>query len=153
WIGAGLGALLLTLLTTENFGQVRWLQWRDEWVARSYTVILSIGKVQQHLDEAIANQRGYLLTGNRVFLEPYLDAVREVSLQLQLLRKLIGDNPAESARMQALSEAIGNRIADLSDAVAERDAAGTMAAADWILNRQVLFKDEAVRRRASDIEA
>ncbi|MFX8766473.1 CHASE3 domain-containing protein, partial [Acinetobacter baumannii] len=87
--------------------------------------------------KAIANQRGYLLTGEQGYLEPYVSATQGVTQQMEVLRRLLTDDPAQAARLQSLEESITSRLAMLKETVARRDASGQAAAVDLMKARQV----------------
>lgn len=151
WSSAVLIALVLAFMTIEVFGQIRWAQSRDARVNRANEVMASIGQVQLLLEKAIANQRGYLLTGEQGYLEPYVSATQGVTQQMEVLRRLLTDDPAQAARLQSLEESITSRLAMLKETVARRDASGQAAAVDLMKARQVGFQDETIRRRTHEM--
>ena len=51
-------------------------------------------------------ERGYLVTGNEVFLQPYQEASSAVDSEYQKLYLLVADNPAQQARLERVRESI-----------------------------------------------
>lgn len=69
---------------------------------------LSLERLLSGLDSAETSQRGYLLTGEERFLEPYRAAVARVRTELQQLRTFTSDNPRQQnaiARIEPLLQA------------------------------------------------
>jgi len=72
----------------------------DQSVVESFEVRGEIHEVLVLMVNAETGTRGYLLTGNSAFLEPYTAAIRELPGHLSALRKLVADDPRQEARMQ-----------------------------------------------------
>ena len=69
------------------------------------------------LKDAETGQRGYLLTGNERYLEPYNAAVASLGKTLGGLRRLVSDNPEEVARLDAVEQAGRDKMAELQQTV------------------------------------
>ena len=68
----------------------------DRRVSHSNEVLAGLEAVLSTLKDAETGERGYLITGNRDYLKPYLSAVRSVQDRVQRLRDLTADNPVQS---------------------------------------------------------
>jgi signal transduction histidine kinase len=68
--------------------------------------------LQQVLD-AETGQRGYLITGDEKYLEPYADATTKINLTLDSLRGAYAGDPAQLARFAELSRGISKKLAEL----------------------------------------
>ncbi|MBV8702506.1 MAG: CHASE3 domain-containing protein [Acetobacteraceae bacterium] len=82
------------------------------------------------LVDAETGQRGFLLTGEERYLEPYRAALGRVGPALDRLRELVADNPAQLARLPALRAGAEARLAELAETIARRragDAEGALA--------------------------
>src|SRR5690606_35666937 len=62
--------------------------------ARSYEIKRSLSIFQAVITAAESGQRGYLLTGQTGYLEPYYVAMRSWRTEIEKLRNLTADNPA-----------------------------------------------------------
>jgi PAS domain S-box-containing protein len=79
----------------------------------AYAVITATTSLLSDLRDAETGQRGYSLTGNEAFLEPYL-AVRDgISVRLQELRRLTSVGAA-NARLDAVAPLIGAKMAEMA---------------------------------------
>jgi CHASE3 domain sensor protein len=57
-------------------------------VDHTFAVRMQINHLRQLLVDAETGERGFLLTSNRIFLEPYLDAIADIPSQIQNLAAL-----------------------------------------------------------------
>lgn len=67
--------------------------------------------------DAETGQRGYLLTGEARYREPYDQAVRKVDGQLAALRALYANRPAENAQLSQLTTHVGRKMAEMEMSV------------------------------------
>lgn len=79
-----------------------------ELVAHTNEVLEQLEATLSIFKDAESSQRGYLLTRNVLYLQPYSMAVREIPSAFSRLRGLIADNPVQLAQLQRL-EALGAR--------------------------------------------
>lgn len=70
------------------------------------------GLIQTILD-AETGQRGYLLTGNERYLEPYTGAINQVNQQLDELRRIFTPYPEQLAEFGIMSRHISRKLAEL----------------------------------------
>jgi PAS domain S-box-containing protein len=135
-ITAGFVAAALILIV----GAFSWRSTRQtfaaaSWVAHTHEVLTSLENVLSDLVDTETGARGYLLTGDARFLEPYEHGTRALPAHLDATRRLTADNPAQQQRLQALGHAIaaklafvqrviGVRRADLSDSASRMVAMG-----------------------------
>jgi PAS domain S-box-containing protein len=71
-------------------------------VDRTDQVIGQSGRLLTLLVNMETSERGYLVTGNDVFLQPYREASKEVDSEYQKLYLLIADNPPQQSRLEQL---------------------------------------------------
>ena len=64
----------------------------------------SLNTLVQSVLDAETGQRGYMLTGEARYREPYDRAIGEIKTQLASLRQLYARHPAEQERLAVLSE-------------------------------------------------
>jgi signal transduction histidine kinase len=74
-------------------------------------VRVAVGRLRATLIDAETGARGYLVTGNRIFLEPYERARRDWPSQIEDLRSLTSDNGAQQARLAELERLFNERMA------------------------------------------
>lgn len=88
------------------------------WIQHTYQVLLSSEVLLSELTAAETGQRGFRLTGNEVYLEPYYTAIRAVpATQHELRRLTVVDNAVQSKRLDALDGLIARRLKLMSQAI------------------------------------
>src|SRR4030095_593206 len=63
--------------------------------------------------DAETGERGYLITGEEPFLEPYQAAIAQINGNVDRLRRLTADNPSQQARIPTLERKIADRLDNL----------------------------------------
>lgn len=81
------------------------------WVTHTLEVETAIERLQRLLLEAESGQRGFLLTGEAEYLQPYLTAIAGYETELRHLRELTIDNPRQQKTVAELTPAITQRVA------------------------------------------
>jgi CHASE3 domain sensor protein len=92
-----------------------------EVVERTHLAREQLFIIQDLLDQASTAQRGYLLTGQAVYLTPFLLAKVQLPFQLLNLRQVLASDPHQLAQATRLGTAIQNKMEELSQAVALKD--------------------------------
>ena len=88
-----------------------------DWVDHSHKMIESLEGVLSDLKDAETGQRGFLLTDDDHYLDPYLTATSAVHQKVADIRKLAGDNPSQLRRLDALEPLIGSKFAELKQTI------------------------------------
>lgn len=73
-------------------------------------VELNLEYVMSYLRSAESSQRGFLLTGDSSFIQPYLNAREDVSKTLLHVKTLISDNPEQQQNFSSLQNMIDRRF-------------------------------------------
>lgn len=97
-------------------------------IEQSYSVRTQISRVFSLAQDAETGQRGYILTGQPRFLEPYLAGAGGLNAQLGALEGLTAQSPAQHARLRRLSGLVQAKIAEMSRLIRVRDEQGQDAA-------------------------
>ncbi|MFC6390666.1 CHASE3 domain-containing protein [Methylorubrum zatmanii] len=106
-------------------------RWRDH----SHEVLLQLNRLTAAVVDRETGLRGYLVSANPAFLEPYEAGVKTYDETLTRLRGLVADSPDQSGRLDALDTA----VRQWGSSVAEREIA--------------LMRDEATQTEARRIVA
>lgn len=100
----------------------------DAWAVHSAEVRRAEARLSRLIQEAETGQRGFLLTGDLTYLDPFTIARRELPAAELELRYLTGDNAEQQARLAQLRPIIDEKIAELARTT-ERMQAGDQAGA------------------------
>ncbi len=97
-------------------------------VVHTYRVIDTTKDVLIALDDAETGERGFLISGDHRFLEPYDRALERLDPTRSQLRTLISDNPAQIARTDRLDHLIDTKLGELAESIVLFERAGLPAA-------------------------
>ncbi len=123
----GPAALSLAIGVFALVGVTRLAAARDA-VTLSRDISESLQTVLARLTDAETSQRGFLLTGSRLYLAPGEGAASDVHHSLAAARRLISD-PAEQARLDTLSIVIAEKLTELESAKRAYEGPGGLSAA------------------------
>ena len=154
-IWACLGGVLLILLIVAavSYENTRKLTETATWRAHSFEVqggLLSLLSVMQ---DAETGQRGYLITGEDRYLEPYQSAVRSVDRTVQALKDLTADNPVQQRNLDTLRTPIKEKMDELKDTVDLRRSQGFEPARQVVLSDRGKQAMDEVRREIVGMQA
>jgi len=102
-----------------------WIAWRAttrlatdrQSVLHTHEVLQQLDDVLLTLADAETGQRGYLLTNDEPYLEPYRAAVLRADSAVTTLDSLVGDNPAQVRRVAVLHATVGGKLEELDRTV------------------------------------
>ena len=97
----------------------------QQWVAHTYQVINALRVVLGDAQDAETGQRGYLLTRQQSFLEPYQRARARIERDLARFKQLSTDNPSQQRRGDALAQLIKDRFSAFDLAMTQAANGGT----------------------------
>ena len=87
-------------------------QTRD--MRRTFEILQHSRQLVLHLVDAETGQRGYLLTQDPVYLDPYRASIASIDETYQQLLALASDEPGQRQQIEALAEAIAQKRAELA---------------------------------------
>jgi signal transduction histidine kinase len=113
----------------------------------------AINKLMQQMLDAETGQRGYLLTGDLKYLEPYDAAVGDINQTLDRLRRLFEASPEDLTEFELMSRHISRKLAEIDLTVRMRKA-GQEDAWKFVLNTDVGSDQmNLIRTQASKLAA
>jgi len=118
WTGFCLTFLILVIMSTVSYRNSNNLVATAERVKHTHEVLGSLVRVLSLLQDAEVGQRGYLLTSDKAYLEPYSDALNQISLEVAHLTTLTLDNQNQQHRIkQRLQPLIDEKLAELKKTI------------------------------------
>src|SRR5664279_2164334 len=106
---------ILLLLPERSFNRARDA---EQLVSHTLRVLNASGLLLSTMEDAETGQRGYLLTGDDGYLQPYRSALSKQSLARQDLRQLTADNSGQQARIGKLDQLVETRLSVSSRIIA-----------------------------------
>ena len=123
--GLGLALFLLVLISFVTFNSVDQFANSSRLVEHTHFVIKQIDQVLSDLKDAESTQRGYLITGDEIFLKMHYDILADIPSEIATLRGLTYDNPAQRKSIDVFERLIDKKISTLRlgiDALEDRNA-------------------------------
>jgi CHASE3 domain sensor protein len=151
------GFLLLMAVAVANacasFWNIRILAATNRMTVHTHEVLTQIEQTLSLLKDAETGQRGYLITGEMRYLQPYEDAVAGIHRRFKRLKELTADNASQEARTDRLERLIVERFDELNLTVALRKEKGFETARGVVLEDRGKAGMDAIRHLMTDMEA
>jgi methyl-accepting chemotaxis protein len=122
-----------------------------EWVTHSLQVRDKLGELLTKLTDAETGQRGYVITGEERYLEPYRSASQTVTQEMNDLLKLTADNSSQQQRLDALGPLIADKFDELRETIDLRKNKGFEAALKMVLTDRGKQKMDEIRKVIGDM--
>jgi methyl-accepting chemotaxis protein len=136
-IGAGfaLALIILIIVGAVSYNGLDKLNTNTGLVTHTFRVRENLRGLLQAMTDAETGQRGYIITADQSYLEPFNKGLAEVNSYVTTLRGLFKDmyNSAQTARLDALQAVAEKRITSLKEVLDLQKNKSQEAAKQWIL--------------------
>lgn len=140
-LGLGLSLIILFISSLASYVSISNLIKSTELVKHSDQVILDAENIISYLKDAETGQRGYLLTGNKVFLTPYYGASDSAAAILKKVEKATEDNPLQQKNVAGLRNILTKRMGIIKSTIEIKELGG--AVDPTVLFQGKVYMDEA----------
>src|SRR5437764_4127204 len=86
----------------------------------SYELGRVLDETRARVVDAETGQRGFLLTGDAAYLEPYHEAIKNLDRVTGELKKLTSENPEQQKRVDTLESLIAGKLAEFQRTIEDR---------------------------------
>ncbi len=93
-------------------------------VAHTHQVIEHVAAILSTLKDAETGQRGFVITGDDAYLEPYRSATGSIDKLVKELRELTADNPNQQKRIDTAEPLIREKLSELKQSIDVRRQGG-----------------------------
>jgi PAS domain S-box-containing protein len=144
-----IGAFILTAILAFSYRE--WSEYRRANIeaAHARDVLDSVNRLMAGLLDAETGQRGFVLTGEAGYLEPYTRAAQLVPVELGNLNGLLGPG---AAPVQQLNTLVDQKLAELRQTVDLRRSQGLAPALEVVLSDRGKRAMDQIRSIAADIQ-
>ncbi|MEJ1959785.1 MAG: CHASE3 domain-containing protein [Nitrosomonadales bacterium] len=134
-IGAGYTLALFILVTFGILSYRSTTEFMEaaELKTHTYQVLESLERVLSTMKDTETGQRGYVITGEDRYLEPYQSGTLSIDQTIQNLRRLTADNPNQQRRLDVMEPLVAAKLAELKETIALRRNKGFDAALKVVL--------------------
>ena len=138
----GFLALITIVATTVWLGE-RAQSYFDDAIAARNTRVAAV-ELRNAMQTAESSQRGFIITGNEIYLAPYQAAKIQAQRHLSALQTLLPDYPDSELLLKRLTAVVGTRFDDLDRTIAlKRDQRDEETLAAFRTNSGKALTDEA----------
>ncbi len=154
-VRAGFALALVALILIGGMSYFSLVRLHEDRVQVEHTqqVIAALRLEPAIMAEAEAAVRGYVITGQEDFLEPYQRALSSVHADLENLRSLTADNRMQQGRLDALEPLAAERLLLLRQTVELRRRTGFLAAQQYIASSRGEQIHERILAILAEMEA
>ena len=103
------------------------------WVEHTHEVLSRLELLLAAVTDSETAERGYVITGDESYLEPYRNSANVADDQVRRLRELTADNPIQQQRLASVAPLVSDRLAGLQKVIELRRTSGYAAAQSEIL--------------------
>ena len=124
-------------------------------VTHSLRLIEQLQALLSTMKDAETGQRGYLLTGDEAYLEPYTAARAVLPGEIAKARDLIGSDQEQQRRLQRLEQLCGEKMTELAQTIALRrrnDTAGALELVRSDHGREIMDRIRAASAEMNEAE-
>ncbi|MFZ2060158.1 MAG: CHASE3 domain-containing protein [Candidatus Binatus sp.] len=118
----------------------------------TYAVIDQLSELISALKDAETGQRGYLLTGDDTYLEPYRLADASIDDALKQLRDSTADDPVQARRLEQAVPLIQSKMAELKQTIELRRSQGLDAALKVVTTGQGKAYMDKIRQVVAEMD-
>ena len=123
------------------------------WVAHTHEVLSRLESLLATATDSETAERGYVITGDDAYLEPYRQSAALVIYQASRLRQLTADNRAQQQRLDAMVPLVTERLGQLRTVIELRKSQGFAAAQTEILAGKGKRFHDRIRRLVDEMKA
>jgi len=151
------GFLLLMGVVVANacasFWNISTLVTTNRLTVHTHEVLTQIEETLSLLKDAETGQRGYLITGEPRYLQPYEAAASGIHQRFKSLRELTADNANQQVRTGRLERLISERFDELNLTIALRKEKGFETVRGVVVEDRGKTGMDDIRRLMADMEA
>ncbi|HTF87620.1 MAG TPA: CHASE3 domain-containing protein [Planctomycetota bacterium] len=149
----GFALTVLGLIAVGAWLSVMKLRTDAEMSRHSNEVIAHLESLLSTATDAETGARGYIITGDESFLDPYQRALGTSEDELRWLREATSDNPAQQQRLSTLTPLIATRMEVAGSAIEQRRNDGFAAARNAIADGSGKQLHDQIRQLLSEMKA
>jgi methyl-accepting chemotaxis protein len=109
-LGFTIAVLTLLLIGVSGYRSTQHLIENDHWVAHTHEVRTKLADLLSALKDTETGQRGFVITADERFLDPYRAALPDVDKSMAELQRLTSDNDAQQRRLAELRPVIEAKL-------------------------------------------
>jgi len=158
-IGFSISMVILIASSAASFVSIRNLLQSSDLVEHSNKVVIDLNETLSLMKDAETGQRGFLLSGNEVYLQPYNGTLAKVNSKIQEIREQTTDNAQLQESLLDLNEMVAKRFTMLQLLINEKregkpiteaalqEGKNSMDSARRLINKMVYLETTLLNKR------
>jgi PAS domain S-box-containing protein len=130
----GIAALVLMAVVGLSYHEWRQYSRANADATQTRAIVASVDRFLASLLDAETGQRGFLLTGEERYLEPYSRAIQEIAGDLSALAHLLSSRAGQSASVPRLNALTADKLAELRETIELRRTSGGVSPTAIVLS-------------------
>jgi signal transduction histidine kinase/ActR/RegA family two-component response regulator len=151
-LGFAFALACLAVIGVVSYLSVVRLKQNAAWVEHTHQVLSSLELLLAAATDSETAERGYVITGDEGYLEPYRQAAAVIDSQMRHLRELTADNRAQQQRLDSVMALVTDRLGNLRAVIELRKDQGFAAAQGEILTGKGKQFHDRIRRLIGQME-
>ena len=150
--GLGLASAIIVLIGTASYQNIRDLIATSNQVEATQERLNSWAELLSYVKDAETGQRGYLLTGEELYLAPYNSALTNITQEIQQLQKLTANSPERRRQLERTTPLITEKLAFIKQTIDLRRNQGFEPALQLLATGQGRLIMDEVRQAINKIK-
>ncbi len=153
WLVAGASAAiaLLAVNVVSMAKNVQRLNENARSVLQTYETIAHLEQVLSLAKDAETGQRGFLITGNPDYLEPYNQSTTEIATAIDQVAQLIAPNDSQRELLPKLRDHVNRKLRELQTTIDLRQTTGFESARQMVLSNEGRAEMDSIRAIVSEM--
>jgi signal transduction histidine kinase len=135
------------------FRSLKSIEQSQGWVEHTWQVIDQVERIMGSAKDAETGFRGYLLSGEESYLDPYQTATRELPPELDRFQTLTSDNPSQQKRIAEMRSVLNQRMNLLAHGIQVRRSGSRDMVQALVSSGTGKVEMDRLRQIANDMEA
>lgn len=144
--------VILAAITTLSILNTRQLRETSHWMSITNEVIAEFNQTFSTLKDAETGQRGFIITGDETYLEPYNAATKRIGPEIQRLKELTADDAAQRDLVLKIESLSLERLRILEDRIRRRREGGFTSAQQAIVSGEGKHTMDRIRSLVAEAE-
>lgn len=151
-VGFGVALAFLVIIGLASYRSITRLVDTVHLELHTHEVLAELDDIFFQLQNAETGQRGYLLTGEERYLDPYHTAIQKIDQEVRALRQLTVEIPSYRQRLDTLEALIAEKFAELKETIDLRKTQGFAAALGVVQTDQGRQIMDTIRQLINEME-
>ena len=101
---------ILIFLASVTYRHIKELDKINDSIINTYEISIELGQLTSYLKDAETGYRGYIITNDSIYLEPFIDARKNINNSFQSLNHTIRYDPKKQIRLKRIYDLVDKRF-------------------------------------------